>query len=328
MALVNDSSQPNLNYLLNAVRDVRVLSLNMKAFGYELAQRLADVLPPRTDTQAQTIGLSSKMSVQGDIESEWVAHWCAELRTPVLYHRKLWELAYVLQAMHEGGVLRPGARALGFGCGGEPIASYLAAQGLGVTVTDLPIEASKGLGWIETNQHASSLDSAYHPGFLSRELFDQRVAFRPVDMMAIPADLTGYDACWSICALEHLGSIANGLAFIRRSLDTLRPGGVAVHTTEFNIESEGPTIDNWPSVLFQRRHMERLAAELEADGHHVAPFDFALGEQPLDRFIDVPPFIHDLPEEWAKWMGAPAHLKVSVDGFVATCFGLVVTKGG
>jgi len=31
----------------------------------------------------------------------------------------------------------------------------------------------------------------------------------------LPADLTGFDFCWSICALEHLGTIAQGLDFIK-----------------------------------------------------------------------------------------------------------------
>ena len=116
-------------------------------------------------------------------------------------------------------------------------------------------------------------------------------------MTAIPADLAGFDFCWSLCAFEHLGSIEAGLRFVEASLAPLRPGGTAVHTTEFNINANGPTIDNWPTVLFQRRHMEALAARLAAQGHQVAPFDFDAGDKPLDRFV-------------------------------ATCFGLVVTKAG
>ena len=41
------------------------------------------------------------------------------------------------------------------------------------------------------------------------------VSLRHVDMNHVPADLAGrFDIVWSACALEHLGSIANGLRFM------------------------------------------------------------------------------------------------------------------
>jgi hypothetical protein len=156
--------------------------------------------------------------------------------------------------------------------------------------------------------------------------FDRHVVLEYVDMNDIPDTLTGYDFCWSICALEHLGSIAQGLDFIENSLSTLRPGGLAVHTTEFNIRPDGPTIDNWPTVAFQRRHMEKIRQRLEAAGHRVAPFDFTLGDGPLDKFVDLPPWSHDLPPEMNEWLGEPSHLKLGFDGIVATCIGIIITK--
>ena len=232
----------------------------------------------------------------------------------------------MLQALHEHGHLTKGARGLGFGCGVEPLPSYLASRGVAVTMTDLPPGEAQVAGWAATNQYAADASVAYQPHLVARERFDEKVELRHVDMNAIPPDLAGYDFCWSICALEHLGTIERGLAFIENAMATLRPGGLAVHTTEFNINPDGPTIDNWPTVLFQRRHMEALAARLTEQGHDVAPLDFALGDGPLDRFIDLPPFHHDLSPALAEWLGAPLHLKVAVDGFAATCFGVIVRK--
>jgi hypothetical protein len=325
MQLVTPDSKPNINGLGEIVRDIRILALNVKSLGYELARQLADALPPPGGTVARHVGLQSKMSTQADIQSDWVSHWCGELKIPVLFHRKLWELGYVLQAMYENGHMRSGARGLGFGAGSEPIASYLASLGVGSTVTDLPVEDAAAAGWVDTGQHAS-LEAAYHPNLVTREAFDQLVDFRFVDMNAIPQDLRGYDFCWSVCAFEHLGSIAQGLAFVENALATLRPGGMAVHTTEFNIENDGPTVDNWPSVMFQQQHMEALAERLRAQGHQVAPFNFDPGSGVLDRFIDLPPWSHDNPPKLAAWLGHPRHLKVGADGFIATCFGLVITK--
>lgn len=270
--------------------------------------------------------MQSKASTQTDIESEWSGHWAAQIKTPVVYHRKLWELAYVLQAIYEHGHLVPGARGLGFGCGREPIPSYLASNGVAVTVTDLPHEEARALGWVDSNQHLGSWEGVYFPHLVDRDVFDTLVTARFADMNAIPADLTGYDFCWSACAMEHLGSIRQGLNFIENSLATLRPGGLSVHTMEFNVESDGPTIDNWVTVLFQQKHLEQITKKLRALGHSVAELNFDPGDQPMDKFIDVPPWLHDLPQEYADRIGNPFHLKVGIDGFVATCFGIIVTK--
>jgi 2-polyprenyl-3-methyl-5-hydroxy-6-metoxy-1,4-benzoquinol methylase len=295
-------------------------------FGYDVARRLVEALPVDRQTEARHVGLQSKPSIQEDIESDWCAHWCGQLGIPVVFHRKIWELAYVLQAIYENGHMQPGARGLGFGCGVEPLPSYLAAHGVSVTMTDLELADAQAAGWASTNQHASSLKAAFQSHLVEESVFDEKVSLRYVDMNAIPADLVDYDFCWSICAFEHLGSIEKGMAFIENSLKTIRSGGLSVHTTELNINSEGPTIDNWATVLFQRRHFEALAHRLRAQGHYVADLNFYLGDRPMDRFVDLPPYHHDLPAGMGEWIGHQQHLKVAVDGFASTCFGLVVRK--
>lgn len=327
LALVRDDQTPNLNALNDIVKNVRILELNMKAFGYDLARKMATALPAVSGTRAAPIGIGSKACVQADIESEWCAHWAGELKTAVVYHRKLWELTYVLQALYEHGQLTEGRRGLGFGCGAEPIPSYLASLGIHVTATDVSQAQAQGNGWLETGQHLSKRPD-HHAHLVDAATFERMVANREVDMNAIPADLAGFDFCWSICALEHLGSIAKGLAFIEASLSTLRPGGVAVHTLEFNVENDGPTIDNWITVLFQQRHLEALATRLRDQGHRVEELDFDTGSRPMDQFIDLPPWHHDPDDKSAVNLGEPLHLKLAIDGFVSTSFGLIVKKGG
>ena len=157
--------------------------------------------------------------------------------------------------------------------------------------------------------------------------FDQRVEFRHVDMNDVPDDLRDYDFCWSMCAFEHLGSIEKGMTFVERASDTVRPGGLSVHTTEFNFLNDAETIDNWPTVLFQRRHFEEIARRLEAKGFNVAPLDFDVGSKPLDRFLDLPPHTHDWKFHQAQpWSSGANHIKVVSDGFVATCFGIVAVR--
>lgn len=325
--LVNEASQPNINALSEAIRNVNVLALNVKFFGYELARAFAAALPVRTNLSPTNFLLKSKASTQEDLESDWVAYWASQLKVPVIFHRKLWELCYAMQAFYNAGVLAEGKRGLGFGCGTEPLPSLIASYGAEVVVTDLHPEAQNTAGWANTNQHTQALSDAYKPHLVSKEVFERKVSLEYVDMNAIPSHLRNFDFCWSICALEHLGSIQKGLAFIENSIDVLRSGGIAVHTTEFNFSRDDVTFDNWNTVLFQRRHFEELTTRLERKGYRVSPLDFDVGNKPLDKFIDVPPFPHDMTEAMKEtWGKDNNHIKVSVDGIPSTCFGLIIQK--
>ncbi len=329
LKLTNAESQPNLNPLLLKINSIDALALSVKYFGYELARALAEALPKGAARPPQHIGLKSKPSTQADLESDWVGTWCDALKIPVVFHRKVWELCYVLQALYENGCLSPGAKGLGFGCGEEPMPSYFASREMQVSVTDINPHDLGSSGWVSSAQHATGLDKVYMPHLVDREVFLQNCSHRYVDMNDIPNDLTGYDFCWSICALEHLGSLEKGLAFVENAMTTLKPGGIAVHTTEFNFLNEVETIDNWPTVLFQRRHFEELAHRLTKAGHDVAPLDFDVGSKPLDRFVDTPPWPHDQTDYVRKiWGHDTAHIKLSIDGFVSTCFGVIIRKGG
>jgi hypothetical protein len=327
MSLVDEHSRPNINTLWRIAKDIELIKLNIKFFGYELARQLAEALPIRTNLRAYRVGLKSKPTTQVDLESDWAAYWCQELKIPVCFHRKVWEHAYALQVLYENDMLVAGRRGLGFGCGNEPFPSYFTSHGIDVTVTDLPPEDMAREGWAQTSQYATNLNDIFRDYLVDWETFKRHATLKYVDMRAIPADLRDYDFCWSICALEHIGSIDAGLDFIVDSLKTLRPGGIAVHTTEFNFLDESTTIDNWGSVLFQPQHFKTLSKRLAADGHQMAELDFDYGNKPLDKFIDLPPFVHDWPIQQREYWGANSnHLKVAIDGFAATCFGLIIKK--
>ena len=327
LKLTDSKGHPNFNPLWQISRNIDAAHLNIKFFGYELARKLAAELPIRTNTTAAHVGLHSSASKQEDIESEWVAHWCGQLKIPVVFHRKIWELAYVLQGIWENGMMTPGRRGLGFGCGEEPLPSYFASKGIGVTVTDLAPDNRTSEGWAQTGQHTASLDKVYCDYLVDRPTFDANVSLRYVDMNDIPSDLQDYDFCWSVCALEHLGSIQKGLDFITNSLKTLKSGGIAIHTTEYNFSNDNETIDNWGTVLFQRKHFQQLFDRLTAAGHKVAPLSFDVGAKPMDRFIDLPPFAHD----WSaflrdQWGHDSNHIKLCIDGFPSTCFAFLIKK--
>jgi SAM-dependent methyltransferase len=307
-----------------------ITRLNVKNLGYELARQHQPKLESiDRSTQPQKMGLVSKPTTQADMESPWFAHWCAELKVRPTYHRKLWEFAFLLQALHDRDLLREGVRGIGFGCGQEPLASYFASRGMDVVVTDLEPEKVAGLGWAETAQHASTLEKCFYPDIVAREKFDRHVRHRFADMNRLPKLDEMFDFTWSVCAMEHLGSIDQGLDFVENSLDLLKPGGLAIHTTEYNFYSKNETVDHWYTVSFLRKHFERLAERVSRKGHHMPGPDFEVGKGPLDRYIDLPPYSigeKGLTRELWGDVNQAAHLKLVVDNYACTCYGILVEK--
>jgi len=259
------------------------------------------------------VDLKSKMCLQKDLESIEFAYWLDQIGIDLNYHRKYWELAYACQAVWQNDLLTTGKRGLGFAVGMEPLPSYFAAHGVKIHATDGPDHLSGG--WANTNQYAANLEALYRSHLISREAFDKNVSFEHVDMNNIPEHLQDFDFCWSLCSLEHLGSIELGLEFIVNSLKTLKSGGYAIHTTEYNVNSNTETQDFNPTVLFRRQDLERIAERLTQLGHEVIPLDFSRGELPLDNYIDL------APDEFI----AP-HLKLFNHNYIATSFGLIVKK--
>jgi hypothetical protein len=228
--------------------------------------------------------------------------------------RKIWEFAYILAALRAKKMVMPGKKGLGFGTGHEPLPSAFAKAGVHVTATDAPAELELRGGWAVSGQWTKALEELWKPDLVEKEAFFERVQYRPADMNAIPADLRGYDFCWSACALEHLGSIRHGLDFIRNSLETLRPGGVAVHTTEFNLQSDRETVEAHNVCIPRKRDIEQIIHELAADGHQAEPLNLWPGATPVDEYIDLPPF-------------STPTLKLLLGGVVSTSIGITVTKG-
>jgi SAM-dependent methyltransferase len=311
-------NHPQYSYFNLRLRDYETAILNVKNLGYEFGRALAERELRRPPAEPSAVRLTPKLCTQSDFESEWLPYWCQEIRTVPFYHRKIWEFCYICQVLFAEGMLTSGRNGLGFGCGEEPLPSLFAKYGVKVLATDLDPSRHESEIWRITRQHAATAD-----GFRRRDICpdDQLLAnidFRPVDMKALPHEFNGhFDFCWSACAFEHLGSLANGLEFVENSLRTLKPGGIAVHTTEFTFD-EGETLDNWPTVLYQQRHLVELAERLRTKGYRIDDFDFHPGEGVIDRFVDLPP--------WSDLALTPphAHLRLSVDGFTCTSAGIVI----
>jgi hypothetical protein len=234
---------------------------------------------------------------------------------PVFVHRKMWEWLFIAQALDERDMLRPGRRGLGFGVGQEPLVALFASTGCELVATDLDPEEAAAAGWTDSGvEYAGSAEALNAFGLCDPGAFAERVRYRSLDMRRIPPELRGFDFTWSSCAFEHLGSLREGMRFVVRQMDCLRPGGVAVHTTEYNTSSNRATLRKGPTVLYRRRDIERLARRLRRAGHRVE-LDLSEGQRPEDRHVDVAPY-------------TPTHLRVEVGSYAATSIGLVVERGG
>jgi SAM-dependent methyltransferase len=232
--------------------------------------------------------------------------------TPVHLHRKFWEWAFIYQRLRQAGVLRPGMRGLVFGVGAEKLPSFFAKLGAGITATDAPIGQNWNLGGEPSDQKTALFD----PAIIDRQSFDERVSFEHCDMNDIPGHLRDYDFCWSSCCFEHLGSLQNGIDFVVNSVErTLKVGGVAVHTTEFNLSSDEDTLDSGVTVVYRKRDLERLRRILEERGHWVEPLRIEPGDLPPDYFVDLPPY------------GSDPHLKLRIGAYVTTSVGLMARRG-
>lgn len=236
---------------------------------------------------------------------------CAEIRQEKLFHRKQWEYIYILRALEQAGVLEQGRRGLGFGCGKEPLAAVMAARGVDVTCTDIPPVRDGDAYWGSTD-----VKDYFYEGICSWEQFEKHVRFRAVDMNAIPDDLGKHDFIWSSCALEHLGSLQHGIDFVLDANKCLKPGGIAVHTTELNVNMEDETLETQGLSLYRRKDILRLKALVERQGNGFTPVNFNMGQGALDQYVDLPPYDRN------------KHLKLMIEErYVTTSIGFVITRG-
>ena len=257
----------------------------------------------------------SELCKAKDFTTEWYKRWCVEIDEDPRMHRKQWEYVYILQSLWERNCIKPESRGLAFAVGSEPLPAVLANHGCKITATDIHPEQGKILGWENGDQLCFGLETLNRRNLCDEELFRRSVVYRAVDMNEIPGDLIDFDFNWSSCSFEHLGSISKGMRFLKKQLTTLKPGGWAIHTTEFNISSDDLTLDNDPNtVIFRKKDIEYVIDALRMEGHFVEELDFSLGGLPEDYHVDLYPYKEDI------------HLRLQLDKYVVTSIGLIIQK--
>lgn len=210
------------------------------------------------------------------------------LHTP---SRKAWEDVYILQALFERGMMEPGKRGLGFGCGKENMVSVFAKYGCDIVATDQKADNPKAIhDWLETGQLSQNKEDLFKSNVVDWETFDKHVTFENCDMNAIPDKYFGqFDFTWNACSMDHLGTLEKGLFFVEQSLRCLKPGGWAVHTTEYNVESNFATQEEGSTVFYRKRDIEAFAKKLEKKGYNVGTLDLSRGQHPENYNVDYEP---------------------------------------
>jgi len=255
----------------------------------------------------------SSICRQADFLTKDYEYWCSVFKQKPFFHRKQWEYVYILKTLSQRGMLLPGKKGLGFAVGTEPIPSVLASHGCHIVATDIDPVIGEEKGWANGNQLCRQVHDLNSLNICSTEHFENHCTYRPVDMNNIPEDLRAFDFNWSSCSFEHLGSIKKGLDFLYNQIQTLKPGGVAVHTTEYNISSNDETLETDNCVIFRRRDIEDVVTKIRNEGHNVAELDYSIGWLPFDYKVDEPPW------------GIP-HLRLKLGPYVCTSIGIVITK--
>lgn len=255
----------------------------------------------------------SQLATNSQMQSPIYKDWCQRLGLYWYPHRKTWEFVYICQVLEKYNCISKGKRGVGFGVGKDPIVAYFAKNGCKILATDLHTDEAKKSGWVSTDQHSKNIMDLNEKGIATNQELGNHVSFRFANMNEIPDDINHYDFTWSACAFEHLGSIEKGLEFVKNSLKCIKPGGIAVHTTEFNVSSNDDTLDNKGTVLFRRKDIEKLAEEVRKDGHEIT-LNFNTGNSSFDQYYDIPPY------------SDYTHIKLLIDKFVSTSFGITIKK--
>ena len=267
---------------------------------------------PPTEPTAQEV--PAGIVRQSEVMRSDFLYWMTELKETPSFNRKKWEWFLGLQNAfaHFGGDF-DGKRAIGFGVGLEPIPDLLAKIGFEVLATDYR-EGQEAHLWADTEQLSATLLDLNSRSIASPELFSERVTYRDVDMNNIPDDLTGaFDFVFSFCSLGHIGGYHNGLNFVRESTRLLKPGGLAVHTTELDLSTRLDILESPALSLYRAEDLQSLVEDLVRDGFDLPEHSFTLGPGAAEQWVDREP--------WSQ-----IHLRLDVLGHDVVPFGIVVKK--
>ena len=195
---------------------------------------------------------------------------------PARLHRKEWEFAQGVYGLRKLRCLSPDAVALGLGAGTEPIIFFLAGRLRRVVATDLYAG--------EFSEHEADPRMLRDPeAFAPFSYHRDRLEVRRMDATAIDYAPESFDLVFSFSSFEHFGSRRAQRACLAEIHRVLRPGGVAVLTTEVILNAWGRHGDYF-------RRTELLDALIPDAGFRLAggDFHFATSRATLEGLVRLP----------------------------------------
>jgi SAM-dependent methyltransferase len=198
------------------------------------------------------------------------------LPDPARHHRKEWEFAQGVYGLRKLRCLSAAAEALGLGAGTEPIIFFLAGRLRRVVATDLYAG--------DFSQHEADARMLRDPeAFAPFAYHRERLEVRRMDATAIDYPPESFDLVFSFSAFEHFGPRRAQRACLAAMHRVLRPGGVAVLTTEVILNAWGRHGDYF-------RLAELLEDLFPGAGFRLAggDFRFATSRATLEGLIRLP----------------------------------------
>jgi len=195
---------------------------------------------------------------------------------PARLHRKEWEFAQGVYGLRKLRCLSPDAAALGLGAGAEPIIFFLAGRLRRVVATDL---YAGDFSAHEADPRMLRDPEAFAPFSYHRD----RLEVRRMDAIAIDYAPESFDLVFSFSSFEHFGSRRAQRACLAAIHRVLRPGGVAVLTTEVILNACGRHGDYF-------RRAELLDDLIPGAGFRLAggDFRFATSRATLEGLVRLP----------------------------------------
>lgn len=141
------------------------------------------------------------------------------------FHRKIWEFNQALYGLRTLRRLAPEATSIGIGCGHEEFMYFLANRLRLVVATDLYEGTYLG--------GESQADVLEHPAkYAPFPYREHHLKVRRMNGLALDAAASSFDIAFCLSSIEHFGSMADKRQALAEMVRVLKPGGVAVVTTE------------------------------------------------------------------------------------------------
>jgi hypothetical protein len=264
-----------------------------------------------------------------DFLTEEYEQFCNLISEQKRIHRKQWEFYIIYKKLlhHLGNFNKK--KGLGFAVGQEALVPLFLNLNADITASDLDTCDTESSGWINTNQHISNGFNKYvSSGYITNEVLS-KCKFEFINMNNIPNRflMQDYDFIWSSCALEHLGSIENGLNYIINSLKCLKKGGIAVHTTEYNFKSNDITLETRGCVSYRKKDIEYLISKIVNLGYYVEPINYNRNDNAINNHVDEFPYIGSTSAiffDSNNYNLLKSHINLNIEGHCSTSIYIVI----